>query len=388
MAIGNHQHPVYLACVGDATDPDAWSAIPFHLLEAGKQAGLIDVGLPLRTDTRLIKFLRYGWNFRNLLLRRGTGGFQYSSTFQERIWRHHRPAPGSVVINHFQMFPRSIRKDTSIEKWHYIDGTLHQLVYDYQIPVPRATMLRAMAEEKENYQAARGVIAMSRYGANSVIKDYGIDPAKVHVAVPGANISESLYAQYEPLFQEKDQRRIGEEIKFLIIGKDWHRKGIDRLLKAFSIARSRGLNGSLSIVGCNQSDVPAEVRDTPGVTWAGFVSRRSDSERFFKVVTAADIGLLVSRAEFAGIAVREYLAMGMPVIATRAGGCEDMCDPECCRLLDADVTPEAMAELFLSLHNDRQTLERLRSIAAQRRRTRLWRSTVEGIRSFWPRTGA
>jgi glycosyltransferase involved in cell wall biosynthesis len=386
VATGNVQHSpsVYLACVGNANDPDAWSAIPFHFLEAGKAAGLITAGLPLNTETRYLKTSRYAWNGLNVLLGQGRGGFQYSSTFLENLWRSHRPAAGSVVINHFQIYPRSIRQDTSIEKWHYIDGTLRQLVDHYEIGVSPVIMRKAIAEERENYHSARGVIAMSRYGADSVIKDYGVDPSKVHVAVPGANISESLYAQYEPLFREREARPVGEEIKLLIIGKDWQRKGIDRLLKAFDLARSKGLKASLSIVGCNREELPAEVRDVAGVTWTGFISRRTDSRRFFEMLTAADVGLLVSRAEFAGIAVREYLAVGMPVIATRAGGCEDMCDPECCRILDADVTPEAMADLLLTMHRDRPMLEKLRALAAERRRTRLWASTVEAIRRFWP----
>jgi glycosyltransferase involved in cell wall biosynthesis len=393
----------FLACMGDATNPDSWSSTPFHLLDAALPAGLINEGLALHPETPKFQRLRIGWNLWSLLTGKGRGGFQYAPVFLEKLWRPLLPKirtaanAGPVrIINHFQLFPPSLQGDDSIEKWFYLDATLSLLASDYTLPLPLTRLRDVIRRERAGYHAARGIITMARHAADSVINDYGVPPEKVHVAVPGANFSAAQYAAIEPLLEQRQHAQPststpqpGSEsqkppLRLLVIGKDWYRKGVDILLDAIIAARPRGLNATLRIVGLRREELPEKYRQVPGVEFLGYVSRKSDPAKFVQLVLDNDLGCLLSRAEAAGIAVREYLALGMPVLASTAGGLADMCDPDCCLMVPPSETPEAIARHLLDLQAHPDKLARLRQIAFQRRRTRLWDSTVASILKFWP----
>src|SRR5436190_20204335 len=79
--------PIHVAAVGDARDPLTWSGIPFHLTEAGKAAGFVASGLPLAPTGLRWRARRIGWNLGRIGTGDRRGGFQYSKTFLERLWR-------------------------------------------------------------------------------------------------------------------------------------------------------------------------------------------------------------------------------------------------------------------------------------------------------------
>ncbi|MCH8168836.1 MAG: glycosyl transferase family 1, partial [Proteobacteria bacterium] len=74
----------YLAAVGDANDPLTWSGIPYHLLRAGRGAGLFDAGLALETGGVGWAGRRIGWNLARAPRLERPGGFQYSPAFLAR----------------------------------------------------------------------------------------------------------------------------------------------------------------------------------------------------------------------------------------------------------------------------------------------------------------
>jgi len=42
----------YLACMGDATNPETWGSIPYHILMYGRAAGFLNDGLRLEPHAR------------------------------------------------------------------------------------------------------------------------------------------------------------------------------------------------------------------------------------------------------------------------------------------------------------------------------------------------
>ncbi|MFQ5567344.1 MAG: hypothetical protein ACE5EU_13405, partial [Paracoccaceae bacterium] len=82
----------YLAAVGDANNPHTWSGIPYHLLLAGRAAGLFDAGLALDAAGVAWAGRRIGWNLARAVRLERPGGFQYSPAFLERLWRPARDA--------------------------------------------------------------------------------------------------------------------------------------------------------------------------------------------------------------------------------------------------------------------------------------------------------
>lgn len=369
-----------IAAVGDANDIRSWSGIPYHELQAGREQGLIDVGLPLSTDSWIWTARRTLWNLASLLSGRGRGGYQYSVSFLETLWAPHRDElRNGRVINCFQLYPPSLVADGSVELWFHLDQTLLQLFDTYGVreSIGKRIAAQALAREREGYEQATGVVMHSHWAAESVIRDYGIDPGKVSVVVPGANLDSVAYAGWASAQIPGSAAAVaGGPLRLVFVGKHPVRKGLDRLLRALTLARAEGANCTLRIIGCTPDDLAPELRDTQGLEWIGFIDKRRDAQGYLNAVGECDIGCLLSRAEAGGIGLREYHALGMAVMGPDVGGSPDHVIPEAARLVGPHASDEAIAALILELDRDRSEVQRMREVSWARRREVTWESSV------------
>jgi glycosyltransferase involved in cell wall biosynthesis len=280
------------------------------------------------------------------------------------------------------LFPASIVSNEAIEKWFYIDMTLRQLFRCYELGASMDKRAResAIEREKDGYRAAKGIMTLSQWAAESVVRDYGIPPARVHAIVPGANIAAGHYSKWFSVasYRQADPER---PLRLVFTGKYWKRKGLDRLLEAFLLARARGANLSLRVIGVDRETIPTKYCDATAVEWIGFLDKRTESTAFLNAVSDCDIGCLLSRAEAAGIAVREYCALGLVTLCTDAGGMPEMPIPEASLSVPVDASNEETAEVLLRLCRDRQATEQMRQRAWSLRCEALWDSAVAQMRT-------
>lgn len=379
----------FLAAVGDSNNPVTWSGTPFHFLQAARIAGLLDEGLALSTEGLVWKSRRALWNLSSILGGDRRGGYQYSASFLERLWRPVRNSVrDSVVVNCFQLFAPSIVQDQSIEKWFFIDQTLRQLFdyYEQRPLIGRRIALDAIAREREGYHAARGIIVHSRWAARSVVNDYGVAPERIHTVVPGANIDSTEYAGWEKEEAQRHALNINNErepLRLAFVGKYWHRKGLDRLLGALALARRAGSKATLRVIGCRRAILPDHLRNIEGVEWRGFLNKRDGAGTFLRALSECDIGCLLSRAEAGGIAFREYHALGLPVIGTDTGGAPDHMLPGASIIVSTQATDEEISRIILELEGDGARLQSLQESARRQRHLALWDETVRRIKSIW-----
>jgi len=386
---GREEPRSFLAAVGDSNSPITWSGIPYNLLRAARPRGIIDEGLPLSADGLAWKRRRLAWNLRRVLSGDHHGGYQYSTDFLERLWSPMlTKIQNSVVVNCFQLYPPSAVEDRTIEKWFFIDQTLLQLFdyYELRPTVGRRIATEAIAREGEGYHAAAGVIAHSRWAAESVIRDYGISPDNVHVVVPGANIDAVEYARWEIEAEERRRSTCEAEekaLKLVFVGKYWHRKGLDRLLQAIALGRRSGLRASLRVIGCERDSLPRHLRGVEGVEWLGFINKRKEAARFFRAVSECNVGCLLSRVEAGGIALREYHALALVVLGPDTGGAPEHMIPGASVAISPEATADDIAETLLALERRSSSFEELLSVAWEQRRTALWEESMRQIQRIW-----
>ena len=372
---------VLVAAVGDPNSPVTWSGTPFHLLRAGQRSGLIDVGMASKVGGGIWAARRTIWNATQVLRGSRWGGYQYSPQFLEALWHPLlRQAKGNIVVNCFQLFPPSVIQDRSIEKWFFIDQTLRQL-FDYyalRSTIGREIARTAVEMEAQGYANCAGVIAHSGWAARSVIEDYGIRSNRVFVAVPGANLDADAYASWEQSVAVKrlSRKTTNAPLRLVFVGKHPVRKGLDRLLRALQIARSRGSICELSVIGCRQSDLPPSLRNVAGVAWLGFIDKRSDAPRFLSVVANHDVGCLLSRAEAGGIGLREYHALGLAALAPDTGGSPEHALAGGSLLVKPEEDDNAIADRICELDDNRTLLARMKGLAWSHRKEFLWESTL------------
>jgi glycosyltransferase involved in cell wall biosynthesis len=275
--------------------------------------------------------------------------------------------------------------DASVERWYYVDSTLRQVIDYYQERIPPGHAAEVFAREGDGYRSAAGVMTMSRFAADSVVRDYGVDPAKVHVVVPGANLTQEVFDAFEreatawrdPATGRATNRPADDPPRLVFVGRAVARKGLDRLLGALRIARGRGGRATLRVIGLEASAVPPDLRAVPGVEWLGLVSRRTEAGRFCRLVAECDVGCLLSRQEMAGISLREFVALGLPVIGPLTGGSPDQMSPDSSVGVTPEATDEELADLLMTLETDRPTWDRRRAAAWATRRDVLWGPSIQ-----------
>jgi glycosyltransferase involved in cell wall biosynthesis len=379
---------VFLAAVGDVNSPATWSGIPFHFLCAARRRGLIDVGLPLAIDGWQWRARRIAWNAARPLRLDRPGGYQYSVGFLERLWGPARQQlPGGAVINCFQLYPPSIVNDSRIEKWFFLDQTLLQAFDHYGLRrhIGSRMATEVLAREREGYQRSAGVIVHSDWAAESVRRDYQIDPRKVHVVLPGANVDPMEYRRWEASHGPRQAAR--GPLKLVFVGKEWQRKGLDRLLRGLRLARAASSCATLRVIGCRRESLPPDLAAVDGVEWYGFIDKRAQPGRFLDAVAECDVGCLLSRAEAGGISLREYHALGLAVLGTEAGGSPQHALPGASVLVPVEADDADVAEILLSIERDTGSLDRMRRTTWDNRHSMLWEATTENILAFWPSSG-
>ncbi len=381
-----------LGARGDPHNPAIFSGIPFHFLHAAIKGGIIDAAVPLPKDGVDYHVRRIVWNVTRPLTGDRRGGYQYTPGRRNRQWAAARPSlSGTCILNAWQLLPRSVVLDDSIEKWFFIDQTLRQLYEDYaeQKGLGRRIVRSALREEEEGYQAARGVIAHSRWAAQSVVERCGIAPSKVYVVTQAANFDPIAYAAWERAEEIRREEALGSErhagpLRLVFVGREGRRKGLDRLLRALAIARAAGSQATLRVIGCGPKQMPSELRGVTGVEWCGRINKGREAQRFLRLVGECDVGCLLSRVEAGGCGLSEYQALGLAVLGTSAGGAAEQVLPENGVIVDVGATDEEVADTLLRLERGRESVVRMRESAWRQRRSATWDARVEQIRTFWP----
>jgi glycosyltransferase involved in cell wall biosynthesis len=275
-------------------------------------------------------------------------------------------------------------RDDRVEKWFYIDMTLRQLFECYGATIDPETRRDIMAREREGYRSAAGIITHSRWAAASVMCDYDIPGDRVHAVVPGANIDAASYSAWESGELARPRVRDERDLKLVFVGRYWKRKGLDRLLDAFRLARFNGAEITLRVIGLPREAAPEAHRGIEGVQWSGLVDKRTESVKFLRLVAECDLGCLLSRAEAGGMSLREFHALGLATLGPDVGGAPEHMIPAASIAIPVSAPPEEIAQVIVELYRNRAKLEGMRAAAWQARHTALWDATIERILEFWP----
>lgn len=368
---------IHVACHGDATDIDSFSGIPWHITDGLRRVGADARGLTLGRPSRLGRVVHAAGS---RLRTGGHGGYQYSPGHLDRIWGLVRgQIRDGCVLNLFQLYAPSVVADPGVRRWFYIDATLCQLIEvfgDLPHMAPRARTA-LLAREREGYAAAQGVIAHSEWAARSVAQDYGIDPARVHVVVAGANLDLDRYAAWRDTATEPAVR--SGPLRLVFTGMDAERKGLDRLLAAIALAAADGARLTLDVIGCGPATVAPSLRQLPGLRWHGRVDKRTEPDRFLALVAGAEVGCLLSRRECGGIGQREYAAFGLALVAPDVGGAAEHAGRDRAVLVGPDATAVEIAAILGELATRGALYRRLRAAAWASRDEALQTTTARAL---------
>ncbi|MFF9456467.1 glycosyltransferase family 4 protein [Streptomyces flaveolus] len=230
------------------------------------------------------------------------------------------------------------------------------------------------ARERAVLRAVPAVVATSDWAVRRLVSHHGLDPARVHVAAPGADIA--------PLAPGTDGVS-----RLLCVAAVTPRKGQHRLVEA--LAAVADLPWSCVCVGGLGQDPAYVARLRELIARYGLQDRlelagprsRADLDASY---AAADLMVLTSYAETYGMAVTEALARGIPVLATDVGGLPEAVgrapDGGVPGILVPPEDPVALAAELRGWFGEADVRRRLKA-AARGRRAALngWAATAQSL---------
>ena len=141
------------------------------------------------------------------------------------------------------------------------------------------------------------------------------------------------------------------------------------------ILRGRGTPVRLRVIG----RCPDEIASMDGVDYLGAIDKNASPERFVEAIRTVDLGCQLSRAELMGIAILEFLRVGVPAMATAVGGAPDVLGNGGGLLLAANVTAEAVAKEVQALMDAGPRYNALRLEAVAQSGWASWRRAARDI---------
>jgi glycosyltransferase involved in cell wall biosynthesis len=361
----------------------SFSGSSYHLARAGMQAGTLEGCFSLssrESTTKEIQIRGAVWKLTRLLRGQGKAGFKFTSAYLDEVWPKYLDAlAGATLVNNFQLYGREFfrrRKQLDIGAYFYIDGTLTEYFEAYGkfdlANVDSSTMQHALELEREGYEAADGIVAMSKLTASTLQERYGIPANKISIVIPGANLPDDVMAA--PVSSQGDDFVLG------FVGLYPLRKGLDRLVRAMQILRGRGLPIRLRVIG----NCPDEFQNIDGMEYLGVISKRQDPGRFIAAMGSVQLGCLLSRSELTGIAMLEFLRMGVPILGTRVGGATDILEGGGSIIVDPNIDPGELAEVIAAIYQDRTRYSTLRGEAVTRSAWASWTRVARELDQVLP----
>jgi glycosyltransferase involved in cell wall biosynthesis len=362
---------VAFATIGDASEVRFWSGTPFHMSKSLANEGheVIHIGplnapiLPLyKTYSRVCRTLRM----------RGLSPFhaapvvaQYAADAARKI---QAVSPDIVFAPAGSTFAWGIPDGVPLV---YASDATFRLVENYH-PNYRnlSRAAREIAERLERDTIARAdlVLYPSEWAAESAVRDYGADPARVHVIPWGANLEEA------PDRASVLGCRKPGPCRLLFIGASWEEKGADIAVGTLAELRDRGVEAELVICGCS----PPQPVTQDGLTIIPYLDKndREQRNRLDQLYRDADFFLLPTRADCYGIVFCEAAAHGVPSIAPATGGVPcAIRDGETGILLPPDATTADYATVISETFANPGRLARLRQSSRDAFDARLnWRA--------------
>ena len=100
-----------------------------------------------------------------------------------------------------------------------------------------------------------------------------------------------------------------------------------------------------------------------------------------ETIRSVDLGCQLSGAELTGIAMMEFLRVGVPIIATNLGGIPDMFEDGGGLLVSPDISTEQLVEELHILMTDMDRYQALRHAAMRRAEWASWRRVAQEMNS-------
>ncbi|KRN45521.1 glycosyltransferase family 4 protein [Limosilactobacillus ingluviei] len=194
---------------------------------------------------------------------------------------------------------------------YYSDATIPLMTDYYWFGLKRRAIKEAKKIEKKGLEKAKYCLFASEWAKASALTDYGIEPEKLKVFPFGPGVKSTYTGKINnPI----------SDLKLFFSGVEWERKGARIAVDTVKELNERGINSTLMM--CGLKEVPLSVLNEKYIENLGFLDKNNpkDLAKYQKCWEQANIFILPTRAECAGIVFSEAVSYGVPSLTTDTGG--------------------------------------------------------------------
>jgi glycosyltransferase involved in cell wall biosynthesis len=259
---------------------------------------------------------------------------------------------------------------------HFLRAAFYESIGAELTPVTRAHL----ALERLALSRARALLVPSLFMKRELDRRF---PGKPVFVVPnGVDLARYCPDPADRAAVRAELAVPGERLVALFAGHGWTRKGLVPAVEALALARSRGADAELWVVGEGDPGRYGAIAEANGVRpHVRFLGPRSDLDRLFR---GADVLVLPSSFETFGLVVLEAAASGVPAIATRTGVVEELtADGEGGMIVDRE--PEQIATALTALAHDPDRLAAMGRAARRRAEAYTWERSIDALLGVYER---
>ncbi|MFC2044646.1 glycosyltransferase family 4 protein [Chloroflexota bacterium] len=190
------------------------------------------------------------------------------------------------------------------------------------------------------FSYAHKIVCVSQIEAGLLCRDFGVGTERIRVIGPGLPVLKNA-----GIIREKIN---GREVRLLSVGHVRKYKGMQFILEGMRrLLDEYGMTSSLDIVGIGEYEnelkrLASRLNIQHQIAWNGIVPAAELTRKY----QAADIFLLLSKAEAYGLVVAEALAAGVPSIVTRSLALTEFTHEPGCFGIDYPPDPSELAALI------------------------------------------
>lgn len=300
--------PLGLACHWWNDAPRTWSGTPWNMRQALRtRTSIVDLGFVLPRWQQLAAKAAFTRRTHG----RWVSPWKHSQTVDllgARALTRATQQSGVGVVLEFQdlaildvpfLILQDMSYDLLLERWGEA-GVPH-------FPgLTRDVLLRRRDRQMSHYERSAALLPMSRWLAESMQRA-GVPGSKITVVNPGATALESCRTPLPNRLEWSSRNRL------LFVGRDFHTKAGDQVVKALAILRrEHDPEMTLTVAGPERWPMGGPIPD--GVHFLGAVS----SSRVVRLYDEHDLFVMPSHFEGFGIVFAEALSRGLPCIGRDA----------------------------------------------------------------------
>ena len=306
---------ILLPAEGNAETRDSWSGISLsvlqHLRRKGHEVRTADVDL--RGGRRISAIAgEFSHNRKRWWVKYHLGSRPFRLRAARAAQAIHRNAGVDVIFQFGATFAPVGAGGTPVVL--YCDGNIelswqgrHVAPNDASV-LSRAEADEVAARERKVYESATMILTISDRLRRSFVEDFGIPPDRVRTVFAGPNFD---LDRIPVVNRPRDQG----PPTILFVGRQFHRKGGDLLLRAFKRVRATVPDARLVVIGPDGLDYP----HGDGVDFRGFLNKDTPEgeEALLRAYMETDVFCMPSRFEGFAISFLEAMSFGLPCVSTR-----------------------------------------------------------------------